>query len=214
MLAILVAAILGLILITTVYSVYCACLYVGWLGLLLAFNTQRVSCLLKSNQLCCPRFWYGLIAFVLMVLLMARTRGTSDISRNQRGRHRLNNILPRDIATQPTPTLTPAIQPTPTPTIQPSPAPTVQATCTPLVHPTPISASHDRYPSCTSGWTPDDKVVRAIGHAIKSQFRGLYHCYEAVPEDSCDFHRPVDPDELFMATHTKKDGGWIDSCAQ
>nr|KYP47734.1 hypothetical protein KK1_030616 [Cajanus cajan] len=34
-----------------------------------------------------------------------------------------------------------------------------------------------------NGWIPNTHPIAAIGHAIKSQFRGPYHCYDVVPED-------------------------------
>ncbi|XP_027904285.1 uncharacterized protein LOC114164025 isoform X2 [Vigna unguiculata] len=34
------------------------------------------------------------------------------------------------------------------------------------------------------GWTPNRYAVEAIGHAIRSQFGGPYHHYEAMPEDA------------------------------
>jgi len=33
-------------------------------------------------------------------------------------------------------------------------------------------------------WTPNRYAVEAIGHAIRSQFGGPYHHYEAMPEDA------------------------------
>ncbi|WVZ21389.1 hypothetical protein V8G54_008711 [Vigna mungo] len=105
----------------------------------------------------------------------------------------------------------PPLHPTFPPTVLPSSAPKVHDTCrqTPfalpvesshddVVQPTPATSKHHVLPEevrrdasgrviirpVGKGWTPNRYAVEAIGHAIRSQFEGPYHHYEAMPEDA------------------------------
>ncbi|XP_068495492.1 uncharacterized protein [Phaseolus vulgaris] len=97
------------------------------------------------------------------------------------------------------PIVAPSVHTVLAPSVHTNPAPQVQTTSAPPVEPIHDASKVHDLPDekvqrdangrviirpVGKGWTPNHHAIEAIGHAIRSQFRGPYHHYEAMSEEA------------------------------